>query len=70
MTQRLTKWWKFGGRIYVTCPGPGEGLPLDHDIASDGRVSPSLDCPLCEYHEFVELADWDQGERKRNTNGD
>jgi hypothetical protein len=45
--------------VFVTCPGCGIEGRLDHDVAADGKVSPSLDCPSCEFHAFVVLADWD-----------
>jgi hypothetical protein len=43
----------FGVRVH--CPGCGSGYFLDHDVKSDGTVTPSLDCPSCEFHEFVRL---------------
>ena len=37
-----------------------EGEPLGHDVAADGTVTPSADCPNdeCEFHEMVTLEDW------------
>jgi hypothetical protein len=42
----------------VTCPGCRLTFALDHDIAEDGTVSPSLDCPVCVFHDFVKLERW------------
>lgn len=47
-----------GQRVFVTCPGCGLKASLDHDVADDGKVSPSLDCPECEFHAHVTLAGW------------
>lgn len=58
--------WK-GGTIdsvhtaTVSCPDCGRGASLsDHEIAVDGKVSPSLVCPHdgCGFHEFVQLEGW------------
>jgi hypothetical protein len=31
-----------------------------HEIANDGTVTPSVECPIhgCGFHEYVQLADW------------
>lgn len=33
---------------------------MDHDIAPDGRVSPSVVCPFegCDFHDHVVLEGW------------
>ncbi len=46
-------------RIY--CPKCGnEGL-LDHDIDTEGRVTPSLVCPHdgCDFHDHIQLMGWE-----------
>lgn len=52
-----------GGKLtaLVSCPVCGKIASLnDHEIAGDGSVSPSLVCPFaCDFHEFVQLKDWD-----------
>lgn len=48
----------------LTCPF-GHTLTLRaHTITIDGRVRPSVVChsPGCEFHEFVQLKDWDRGQ--------
>lgn len=44
----------------VVCPGcRGGALSLkDHHVAADGKVTPSLGCPFCGYHEFITLKGW------------
>lgn len=48
----------------MTCP-EGHGLTLKgHHIFADGRVHPSVICPVpsCSFHEFVTLKGWTFGE--------
>lgn len=44
----------------VCCPGCGKpGSLMDHQIAADGTVSPSLICPReCGFHDTVKLGGW------------
>lgn len=42
----------------VRCGDCGGGALLDHDIADDGKVSPSLGCPFCGWHVFIRLEGW------------
>lgn len=47
----------------LTCPF-GHGMTLKgHSVASNGLVSPSVVCHHreCGFHEYVVLADWNQG---------
>lgn len=47
--------------VLLTCPGCGYEAFLDHDVAPDGSVSPSVVCPMdCGFHDFVRLEDWDE----------
>lgn len=50
------------GWCIVCCPSCGRPmtLGLNHVVAADGRVSPSLVCPRagCSFHDYVTLADW------------
>ena len=42
--------------VRVSCPRCGYDAELDHAIAPDGTVTPSLDCPGgCGFHEHVKL---------------
>lgn len=45
--------------ILIKCPNGHIGV-LDHDIADDGTVTPSAQCPSCEWHEMVRLEDWNK----------
>ena len=49
--------------IKVTCPFCGIEYALDHEIAADGVVTPSLDCPTedCDFHYIVQLVGWGSG---------
>lgn len=47
--------------LKVECPGCGLKGDLDHTVDEKGHVQPSLDCPECPYHEFVQLEGWDRG---------
>lgn len=60
------QWWPWptAKRVTVWCPDCGNAATLDHDIADDGTVSPSLVCPhvkhdACGFHEFVKLEGWE-----------
>lgn len=55
-------WWRWKHLIMVTCPKCGVAGILDHEVARDGTVTPSLECvhkQTCGFHEMVRLADWD-----------
>lgn len=43
--------------ILVKCPRGHIGV-LDHDIDDDGTVTPSVQCPSCEWHEMIRLDGW------------
>jgi hypothetical protein len=47
------------GEVWVRC-ACGEVLDLDHAVAADGAVSPSLwhDDPACGWHVSARLEDW------------
>lgn len=63
-------WWKHGKGVTVKCPTCGCIGNLDHDVSSEGVVSPSLDCPKCIFHEFVILEGWDEEARVRQGGDD
>lgn len=43
----------------VKCPGCGREYPLDHEVAADGTVTPSVECPTCPFHDNVRLGGHD-----------
>lgn len=48
-----------------TCLLCGEvGTLEDHEIEPDGTVSPSVVCPTpdCEFHEWIQLEGWNNGQ--------
>lgn len=47
------------GAIF-TCPNGHTGSLEGWDIASDGAVSPSVDCSPngCDFHDHIRLLDW------------
>jgi hypothetical protein len=49
-----------GRKASFTCPKGHLGSLADHDIADDGRVSPSVVCPYdgCDFHDFIKLEGW------------
>jgi hypothetical protein len=54
--------WRLVGsddQVMVKC-AKGHLASLDHEIAADGTVTPSLGCPTegCDWHEMVRLKDW------------
>lgn len=54
-------WSKFGESVLVRCPLCQTVAALDHDVASDGAVSPSLVCPndsACSWHVVARLVGW------------
>ncbi len=65
--QAAGTWWLWmphseglSSRVCIKCPKCGRIGMLDHDVADDGTVSPSLDCPSegCAFHEHVKLRGW------------
>ena len=46
--------------IIVSCPTCGGQAQIDHEVASDGTVSPSLECPYtgCGFHDNGRLEGW------------
>ena len=52
--------WKRGGlHVYVACAN-GHWAMLDHDIAEDGIITPSVVCPAegCDSHVMAKLEGW------------
>lgn len=52
----------YGGKtpaVLLSCP-KGHLATLQHEIASDGTVTPSVGCPIdgCGWHVFVKLEGW------------
>jgi hypothetical protein len=39
------------------CPTFG-ALAGTHEIADNGQVTPSMVCPNCDFHEWIELEGW------------
>lgn len=64
------KWWPLSDErngeprlsASIHCPGCGQKYYLDHEIASDGTVTPSVECPTpgC-FHDHVRLDGWPHG---------
>lgn len=43
----------------ITCPNCGFDAELDHEIAEDRTVNPSVECPAnCGFHEHIRLMGW------------
>ncbi len=49
MTEAL--WKKANDHMYVECPQCHNVFVLDHEVDRNGVITPSLDCPLCPFHE-------------------
>lgn len=43
--------------VRVRCPKGHVGI-LDHSVAADGTVSPSVECQSCDWHVFARLEGW------------
>ncbi len=54
-------WFRWRAFVLMSCPGCGSVAGLDdHEIDDQGRVTPSVDCSECEYHETgVRLLEWE-----------
>lgn len=51
-------WQKSGKQIVLRCPR-GHIAYLDHEINEKGEVSPSVQCPKCDFHESgLILEEW------------
>jgi hypothetical protein len=65
---RLIEWQKINAdgkeTARVKCPQCQQWATLDHDIAANGAVYPSLICPTngCGFHDVVMLAGWQRKE--------
>jgi len=46
-------------QVLLKCPNGHIGV-LDHEIAEDGTVTPSVMCDRegCDFHEMIRLLDW------------
>lgn len=46
---------------WFRCANGHYGALTDHEVARDGTVSPSVECPEkeCTFHETVRLEDWE-----------
>lgn len=51
-----------GRQASFTCPDCGLlGSLINHEVASDGTVTPSVVCPHnCGFHEFIKLIGWQE----------
>lgn len=62
------------GRVQVVtrCANGHIGSLDDHQIASDGTVSPSVVCQSagCDYHEFIRLDGWSEVAKNHEGNGE
>lgn len=60
MAQPLS-WWRSNKNVWMVCAN-GHPAILDHDITTDGEVSPSVVCPEngCSFHEWVVLDAYDK----------
>lgn len=59
---RPGEWIKLSdGNAMIACPKCGGEAPLDHSVAADGTISPSLVCPYtpCDFHEWGRLEGWE-----------
>lgn len=58
------KWRRFHETsAAMECPRCGAwGTLLDHSIAPDGTVSPSVECVACGFHDHVKLVGWESGQ--------
>ena len=47
-------------RVLFACPLCGDVGLLNHEIADDGIVTPSVQCPniACTFHEMIKLLEW------------
>lgn len=53
------KWRKWGKEVLLTCPKCDAELRMDHEIAKDGIITPSVVCPLgCGVHDMIKLEGW------------
>lgn len=58
-------WKRWGAATLMDCPGCETRMRLDHDIDEAGVVSPSVDCPFCDFHDYVQLDGWAAGRDTR-----
>src|SRR5688500_18895944 len=57
-------WKRCGESAWFACPSCGEyGMLADHRIHRDGRVWPSVLCPVgCGFHRVIQLQGWGEHE--------
>ena len=53
----------------LRCPRGHIGTLIDHEIAADGTVNPSVMCPHegCDFHAVIRLGDWTQNKQLSDT---
>lgn len=65
-------------KAIINCPECTTDISIrsEHTINNTGHVHPSLVCPVCDFHEFVKLEDWEgvdneitRDRRRSNTTG-
>ncbi len=44
--------------VFVVCPECRTTLRLNHDVAADGTITPSIGCPACQFHDRGVLVGW------------
>jgi hypothetical protein len=65
-------WKRVGDDVQIVCPKCGKIAFLDHDIADDGTVTPSVVCPRerCDWHVMVVLVGWGTPDIQVHLNAD
>lgn len=61
-TGSAAAWWYFAGTAMLRCPNCGRQCFLNHEIAEDGTVNPSVICPFagCGFHDWITLVGWSE----------
>jgi hypothetical protein len=56
--RRLGRYQSSEHTAIIACADCGEESILDHDIAPDGTITPSVECPACKWHVHGRLIGW------------
>ena len=65
------RWQRANKSARVSCPDCGLSASLEgtHEISRFGDVVPSVDCPECDFHDFVSLKGWTEKSVSKRWHG-
>ena len=53
--------WR-GVTVLISCPECGKRIECrraNYHVTDDGIVRPAIECPTCDFHNYVDLQEWE-----------